>query len=101
MSTLGASRRRSIGGGDGGTAADGPAAQVLREQVASLQTDLERRQAAYIRREREYRSRIELLEREVQRAKGSKPADEEVETHRHKLRGLHCKLCKMSTEFEQ
>lgn len=61
----------------------------MSDQVTSLQSDLERRQAAYIRREREYRSRIEQLERELMRAKGQKPPDDDVEVHRSKLRGLH------------
>jgi hypothetical protein len=46
-------------------------------------------QAAYIRKEREYRSRIELLEREMARSKGALPADGEVDAHRVKLRQLH------------
>ena len=51
-------------------------------------------QAAYIRKEREYRSRIELLEREVSRMRGSAPADGDVDSHRVKLRQIHTTIMK-------
>jgi hypothetical protein len=51
-------------------------------------------QAAYIRKEREYRSRIELLEREVARARGSVPAEGDADGHRTKLRQIHGTIMK-------
>lgn len=46
-------------------------------------------QAAYIRKEREYRSRIELLERELSRAREADPSEGDVDSHRVKLRQIH------------
>jgi hypothetical protein len=56
-----------------------------------LSNDLERRQASYVRRERDYKAKIELLEGELTKAKTSSVtvADQEAERHMSKLRELH------------
>lgn len=39
----------------------------LKGQIRTLKEDLDRRQESYIRRERDYRTRIQLLEEELQK----------------------------------
>jgi len=54
--------------------------------------DVERRQASYVRREREYKTKVELLEAELSKARAAAPpsiAETEAEKHMSKLRDLH------------
>jgi hypothetical protein len=54
--------------------------------------DVERRQASYVRKERDYKTKVELLEAELSKARaGIAPsvAEGEAEKHLEKLRGLH------------
>ena len=73
-------------------AAAAAAAAAAAGSAAGVATDLERRTQTFVRRERDFKTKIELLEAELSRAKATAVptvAESEAERHMGKLRDLH------------
>lgn len=84
----GSSKARLSGDDDtshGGT--DGES--KLRGQVKTLKDDLDRRQSSYIRRERDYRTRIKLLEEELDKMKSNRSQALDAREQMEQVRDMH------------
>lgn len=90
-----ASEQRKMARAKSGRADDtagGDTESKLRAQIKSLKEDLDRRQASYIRRERDYRTRVELLEAELGKAKKKRTQQLDADDHMEVLRDMHTNI---------
>ena len=82
----GAKSRLATDGDDyGGTDSEGK----LRGQVKTLKDDLDRRQASYLRRERDYRTRVKLLEEELEKFKSHRTQALDAREQMEQVRDMH------------
>lgn len=61
----------------------------LRSQVKTLKEDLDRRQASYLRRERDYRTRVKLLEEELEKFKSQRSQSLDAREQMDQVRDMH------------